>query len=57
MCPLSPPDLAAWRDNKDIGQKEVCHEVLLSGGFDAEHLMEEANTDPVKKLLFENTSR
>ena len=57
MCPLSPPDLAAWRDNKDIGQKEVCREVLLSGGFDAEHLMEEANTDPVKKLLFENTSR
>jgi 2-hydroxychromene-2-carboxylate isomerase len=49
--------LAAWRDNRNIGDGEVCRAVLQEAGFDADRLLHEASSDPVKKLLFANTSR
>ena len=50
-------DLAAWRDNRNIGEHEVCRSVLEEAGFDAESLLQKASSEPVKKLLFANTSR
>ena len=54
---LYAADLAAWRDNKNIGEKNTCRNVLQDAGFDAEHLLQAAEQDPVKKQLFTNTSR
>ena len=50
-------DLAAWRDNKNIGDSDVCHRVLQEAGFDADRLLRDASSEPVKKQLFANTSR
>ncbi|CAI8052783.1 2-hydroxychromene-2-carboxylate isomerase [Geodia barretti] len=49
--------LAAWRDNKNIGDSDVCHRVLQEAGFDADRLLCDASSEPVKKQLFANTSR
>ena len=49
--------LAAWRDNRNIGEKEVCHSVLREGRFDAEQLLQEASQDRVKTILSVNTAR
>lgn len=50
-------DLAAWRDNINIGEKDVCHTLLQEAGFNADHLIHQATTDTIKKQLFTNTSR
>ena len=54
---ISPVDLAAWRDNRNIGEPEVCRRVLQEGGFDADQLLQDTEKEHVKKLLFANTSR
>jgi 2-hydroxychromene-2-carboxylate isomerase len=49
--------LAAWRDNRNIGEPEVCRRVLQEGGFNADQLLQDTEKEHVKKLLFANTSR
>lgn len=48
---------AAWRDNLDIGNADVLKQILDENGFNSSHLLEEANTKPIKDILFKNTER
>ena len=50
-------DRAAWRDNVDIGDTQLLKQLLDSNGFDGSRLLEEANTQPIKRMLFRNNER
>ncbi len=50
-------DRAAWRDNVDIGDTQLLKQLLDSNGFDSNRLLEEANTQPIKSMLFRNNAR
>ena len=50
-------DRAAWRDNLDIGNADVLKQILDENGFNSSHLLEEANSKPIKDILFKNTER
>ena len=50
-------DQAAWRDNLDIGNADILKQILDENGFNSSRLLEEANSKPIKDILFKNTER
>ncbi|MGB1277563.1 MAG: 2-hydroxychromene-2-carboxylate isomerase, partial [Nannocystaceae bacterium] len=48
---------AAWGENLAIDQPEILAQVLTQAGFDAQKLLEQATSKPVKDQLRANTER
>ena len=46
---------AAWIENRSIGEREVLFQILKENGYDAEKLLEKAESPPIKEALFKNT--